>query len=127
MATQEDKLAWVERVATFFAAQYGVPAIMGRIQGWLMVCEPAQQSAGEIADAIGASPASLTTNLRLLIEAGFVVKLTRSGRRVSWAPSPRSGKSPATTFASSIRATHGSPQRTGHSNGWPPYSRTRPH
>jgi DNA-binding transcriptional regulator GbsR (MarR family) len=84
MPTHEDKLAWVERVATFFSTQYGVPAIMGRIHGWLMVCEPAQQSAGEIADAIGASRASLTTNLRLLVEAGFVVKLTRSGTRVRY-------------------------------------------
>jgi DNA-binding transcriptional regulator GbsR (MarR family) len=79
-----EQLAWVERVATFFMAQYGVPAIMGRIQGWLMICEPRQQSAQEIADAIGASRASLTTNLRLLIEAGFVAKLTKPGTRVGY-------------------------------------------
>jgi DNA-binding transcriptional regulator GbsR (MarR family) len=77
-------LAWAERVATFFADHYGLPPITGRILGWLMISEPAEQSAGEIADAIGASRASLTTNMRFLIASGLVHRLTRSGGRTSY-------------------------------------------
>jgi len=77
-------LAWAERVATFFAEHYGLPAITGRIVGWLMICEPAEQSAGEIAEAIGASRASLTTNMRFLIGSGLVRRLTRPGGRTSY-------------------------------------------
>ena len=40
-------LAWAERVATFFAEHYGLPPITGRILGWMMICDPPEQSAGE--------------------------------------------------------------------------------
>ena len=39
-ADHKDVLAWVERVATFFAEHYGLPPITGRILGWLMICNP---------------------------------------------------------------------------------------
>jgi len=77
-------LAWVERVATFFAAHFGLPPITGRIIGWLMVADPAEQSAGEIAEAIGASRASLTSNMRLLTASGMVHRLTRPGGRTTY-------------------------------------------
>jgi predicted transcriptional regulator len=77
-------LQWVERVATFFAERYGLPPITGRILGWLMICEPPEQSAADIAQAIGASRASLTTNMRLLTGGGLVHRLTRSGGRTAY-------------------------------------------
>lgn len=77
-------LAWVERVATFFAEHYGLPPITGRILGWLMICDPPEQSPAQIAEAINASRASLTTNMRLLIASGLVHRLTRSGGRTAY-------------------------------------------
>src|SRR5215831_14972185 len=77
-------LGWVERVATFFAEHYGLPPITGRIIGWLMVCDPPEQSPAQIAEAIGASRASLTTNMRLLIASGLVHRLTRAGGRTAY-------------------------------------------
>ena len=79
-----DLLGWVERVATFFAEHYGLPPITGRIVGWLMVCDPPEQSAAQIAAAIAASRASLTTNMRLLTASGLVHRLTRSGGRTAY-------------------------------------------
>jgi DNA-binding transcriptional regulator GbsR (MarR family) len=80
----ERVLDWVERVAQFCAEQYGMPPITGRILGWLMICDPAEQSATEIADAIGASRASLTTNMRLLTAGHYVRRGTRPGERTSY-------------------------------------------
>jgi DNA-binding transcriptional regulator GbsR (MarR family) len=77
-------LTWVERVASFFAEDYGLPPITGRILGWLLICEPIEQSAGEIAAAIGASRASLTTNLQILNASGLVRRLTRPGGRTTF-------------------------------------------
>ena len=77
-------LRWVERVATFFAEHYGLPPITGRILGWLMICDPPEQSPAQIAQAIGASRASLTTNMRLLTASGLVHRLTRSGGRTTY-------------------------------------------
>jgi DNA-binding transcriptional regulator GbsR (MarR family) len=76
-------LAWVERVGEFFEANYGMAPITGRIVGWLLICEPAEQSAGEIAAAIKASRASLTTNMRALIASGLVRRLRRAGERTA--------------------------------------------
>jgi DNA-binding MarR family transcriptional regulator len=76
-------LEWVEQVAAYLAAD-GVPPIAGRILGWLMVCDPPEQSAARIAAAIGASRASLTTNLRVLQSMGFMTKRTRPGERTAY-------------------------------------------
>lgn len=80
MTKQEQLLEWVERVAMYLARD-GVPPIAGRVLGWLMVCDPPEQSAGQISDAIGASRASLTSNLRLLTSMGFLDWRTRPGER----------------------------------------------
>ena len=77
-------LEWVEEVAAFFARSNGWPPITGRILGWLMVCDPPEQSAGEIAAAIGASRASLTTTMRLLTTVGLVRRGSRPGGRTSY-------------------------------------------
>lgn len=80
MTEQKQLLEWVERVA-MYVARDGVPPIAGRVLGWLMVCEPPEQSAGEISAAIGASRASLTSNLRLLSSMGFLTWRTQPGER----------------------------------------------
>lgn len=77
-------LAWVERAGEFFEVNYGMPPITGRIVGWLLICDPAEQSAGEIAAAIVASRASLTTNMRALIASGLVRRLRRAGDRTAY-------------------------------------------
>ncbi|MEV1001175.1 transcriptional regulator [Nonomuraea sp. NPDC050202] len=80
MTEQDPLLEWVERVAMYLARD-GVPPIAGRVLGWLMVCDPPEQSAGQISQAIGASRASLTSNLRLLSSMGFLTSRTRPGER----------------------------------------------
>ncbi|GAA4627665.1 siderophore transport transcriptional regulator MmpR5 [Actinoallomurus vinaceus] len=84
MAEREQELEWVERMAMFCAEEYGVPPIAGRILGWLMICDPPEQSAGQIATAIGASKASLATNMRMLTDAKFVRRRTRPGERTNY-------------------------------------------
>lgn len=75
---------WVERVAAAFAQHFGLPPITGRILGWLLICDPPEQSAGEIADAIGASRASLTTSMRLLTVGELVRRGHRPGQRTTY-------------------------------------------
>ncbi|WP_084962881.1 GbsR/MarR family transcriptional regulator [Thermoactinospora rubra] len=80
MAEREQLLEWVERVAMYLARD-GVPPIAGRVLGWLMVCDPPEQSAGQISEDIGASRASLTSSLRLLSGMGFLTWRTKPGER----------------------------------------------
>ena len=80
MTEDERLLEWVERVAMYLARD-GVPPIAGRVLGWLMICDPPEQNAAQISAAIGASRASLTSNLRLLSSMGFLTWRTRPGER----------------------------------------------
>ncbi|MFF0865931.1 GbsR/MarR family transcriptional regulator [Nonomuraea sp. NPDC050227] len=82
---QQDRLLrWVERVSAFCVEEWGLPPITGRILGWLMICDPAEQSAGQIAEAIQASRASLTSNMRFLTAIDLVEKVRRPGDRTSY-------------------------------------------
>jgi hypothetical protein len=76
---REVLLEWVERVAMYFNEQ-GLAPITGRILGWLLACDPPEQSGGEISKAIGASRASIATNVRLLTAAGPCPPSGASGR-----------------------------------------------
>lgn len=79
----EHLLQWVEQVTSYLARD-GVSPIAGRILGWLMICDPPEQSAAQIAAAIDASRASLTMNLRVLMTMGFVGRRTRRGERTAY-------------------------------------------
>jgi DNA-binding transcriptional regulator GbsR (MarR family) len=83
-ADREQIQNWVERVASAFAQHFGLPPITGRILGWLLICDPPEQSAGEIAEAIGASRASLTTSMRLLTAGNLVRRRHRPGERTTY-------------------------------------------
>jgi DNA-binding transcriptional regulator GbsR (MarR family) len=82
-SNHEDLLQWVEQV-TAFLARDGFPPIAGRILGWLLICDPPEQSAAQIAAAIDASRASLTTNMQVLMVMGVVARRSRPGERTAY-------------------------------------------
>ncbi|MFI7641558.1 GbsR/MarR family transcriptional regulator [Nonomuraea sp. NPDC049400] len=78
---REQVLAWVERVAAFVSQEWGLAPITGRVLGWLMACDPPEQTASDIAKAIGASRASLTTNMHLLTSIKLIRRFRKPGER----------------------------------------------
>jgi DNA-binding transcriptional regulator GbsR (MarR family) len=62
----------------------GLPRTMTRVLGWLVVCEPAQQSARQIQDGLGLSAGSVSTGLGGLVRGGLVERLTFPGDRHSY-------------------------------------------
>jgi DNA-binding transcriptional regulator GbsR (MarR family) len=71
---------FVEDFSLYFE-QMGYPRMAGRILGWLLICDPPAQSAGELADVLGASKGSLSTMTRLLIQVGLIERAGMPGRR----------------------------------------------
>ena len=59
----------------------GLPRMAGRILGWLLICDPPDQSMPEIVDALGASKSSVSTMTRQLIHFGMVERFSRPGER----------------------------------------------
>ncbi|MFB9687874.1 GbsR/MarR family transcriptional regulator [Amycolatopsis plumensis] len=87
MSSEDDRdevLRWIERVATFCVEEWALPPITGRILGLLMICDPPERSAGQIAETIQASRASLTSNMRFLAAIGLVRKVRVPGDRTTY-------------------------------------------
>ena len=69
-------------------ASYGMTPMAGRMWGWLLICEPAEQTASEIADALHASRGAISGTARLLANAGMIRRTTRRGDRRERSRSP---------------------------------------
>ena len=78
--TRGDLQGYLERWGMLFEL-LGATRMMGRILGWLLVCDPPEQSAGDIAEAVGASAGSVSTTTRALTQAGMVERLGIPGER----------------------------------------------
>jgi len=72
--------AYVEEVARYFEGA-GWPRMAGRLLGALMIAEPREQTAAELAHRLHASRASISTMGRLLISIGMAERWTRPGHR----------------------------------------------
>ncbi|GAB4084845.1 hypothetical protein GCM10028784_14750 [Myceligenerans cantabricum] len=59
----------------------GLPRAAGRILGHLLACDPPGQQAQQIEEALEASSGSVSTNLRMLVQLGFVEKIAVPGDR----------------------------------------------
>jgi len=59
----------------------GTPRMVGRILGWLLICDPPEQSAGDLAEALQASKGSISTATRVLLRLGFVERVRFQGER----------------------------------------------
>ncbi|MFN3179449.1 GbsR/MarR family transcriptional regulator [Thermus altitudinis] len=71
---------WVEETALLFEAA-GLPRMAGRVLAFLLVAEPAEQTAKEMAEALAASKGALSPALNLLTRLQLVERLRRPGER----------------------------------------------
>lgn len=72
--------AWVEETALLFEGA-GLPRMAGRVLAWLLVAEPPEQTAKEMAQALGASKGALSPALHLLAHLQLVERLRRPRER----------------------------------------------
>lgn len=75
-----DETEFVDRMGLFFET-IGGARTMGRVYGWLMICDPPEQSLTELAVSLSASKASVSTVARQLHEAGMVDRLPSAARQ----------------------------------------------
>lgn len=77
----EAELAFADQVGRHFARYYGVPPMTGRVAGWLLICDPPRQSAGELADALRASRSAIGGAVATLENWGFAQRSRAAGER----------------------------------------------
>ena len=69
-----DEAEFVDRMGLFFET-LGAGRTMGRVYGWLMICDPPQQSLSGLAATLSVSKASISTVARQLQEGGMIERL----------------------------------------------------
>lgn len=74
------ELHYIEEVAVILE-NMGLVRMHGRVIGWLLICDPAEQSAPEISAALQASKGSISPALRFLRTSGWVEKVPSPGQR----------------------------------------------
>lgn len=74
---------FVEMVGRFWES-WGQPRTAGRILGWLMICDPPEQSSADLGEALDASAGSVSTTTRQLMQVGLVDRVTFPGDRASY-------------------------------------------
>lgn len=75
-----EEAEFVDRLGLFFEL-LGATRTMGRVYGWLLICDPPQQSLTQLADRLSVSKASISTVARQLLEGGMVERLPSPNRQ----------------------------------------------
>ena len=75
------ELAFADEFGRFFARQYGMAPMTGRVAGWLLICDPPAQTAAEIAEALRASRSAVGAALDILDKAAIVRRTRAPGER----------------------------------------------
>lgn len=75
--------AFVETMGLGLEAM-GLQRAAGRMLAWLMVCEPPEQSADQLAAGVQASTGGVSTTLRMLTQMQLVERVGRAGERRSF-------------------------------------------
>jgi hypothetical protein len=81
---------FVEEMGQFLAT-LGMTPMAGRMWGWLLICDPPEQTAAEIAEALHASRGAISGTARLLATSGLIRRTTRRGDRREYFSAPPEG------------------------------------
>jgi DNA-binding transcriptional regulator GbsR (MarR family) len=57
------------------------PRAVVRVLGWIVVCDPPEQTAGSIQDALTLSSGSVSAAVRTLVDSGMLERVARPGQR----------------------------------------------
>ncbi|MGH3089803.1 MAG: GbsR/MarR family transcriptional regulator [Rubrobacteraceae bacterium] len=76
----EEKQEYVEEWAVFWGS-FGIPKMPGRVMGALLVADPPEMTAEELAEELSASRGSISSATRTLIQLGVVERRTKPGER----------------------------------------------
>lgn len=76
------EITFADHMGRFYARQYGFPPMVGRVVGYLAVCDPPAQSIGELADALLASRSAISGAVTVLEAIHAVQRSRAAGERM---------------------------------------------
>jgi hypothetical protein len=78
----DDELTFADHVGRFYARRYGMAPMVGRLIGYLSVCDPREQSIGELADALLASRSAIAGAVNRLETLRLIQRSRAAGERM---------------------------------------------
>jgi hypothetical protein len=80
--SSDAEITFADHMGRFYARRYAYPPMVGRLVGYLAVCDPPEQSIGELAEALLASRSAIAGAVKTL-EATHAISRTRTaGQRM---------------------------------------------
>jgi DNA-binding transcriptional regulator GbsR (MarR family) len=79
---RDEELTFADHLGRFYARRYGFPPMVGRVLGYLLVCEPPDQTIAELSDALLASRSAVTGALAVLERIHAVQRSRAAGERM---------------------------------------------
>ena len=74
-------LIFADHMGRYNAQRHGLPPVMGRVVGYLSVCEPMEQSINDIADALLTSRSAVNNALKMLETQNLITRSRPAGTR----------------------------------------------
>lgn len=76
------EITFADHMGRFYARRYGFPPMVGRLVGYLSVCDPPDQSIGELAEALLASRSAIAGAVKSLEAMRLVRRSRAAGERM---------------------------------------------
>jgi DNA-binding MarR family transcriptional regulator len=78
----DGEITFADHAGRFYARRYGMAPMVGRLIGYLAVCEPREQSVAELADALLASRSAIAGAVNTLESLGLIRRYRAAGERM---------------------------------------------
>ena len=75
---RDEQITFADHMGRHYARRYGFPPMAGRVLGYLLVCEPREQSIAELSEALLASRSAITGALDMLERTTDTVRRSRA-------------------------------------------------
>jgi DNA-binding transcriptional regulator GbsR (MarR family) len=79
---RDEEITFADHLGRFYARRYAFPPMVGRVLGYLLVCEPRDQSIAELSEALLASRSAITGALDVLERLHAVQRSRAAGERM---------------------------------------------
>jgi biotin operon repressor len=76
------EITFADHAGRFYARRYGMAPMVGRLIGYLAVCDPREQSIAELADALLASRSAIAGAVNALEQLGYIRRSRSAGERM---------------------------------------------
>jgi DNA-binding MarR family transcriptional regulator len=76
------EITFADHMGRFYARRYSFPPMVGRLIGYLAVCDPPRQTIAELAEALLASRSAITGAIKLLEPMDIVHRSRAAGERM---------------------------------------------